>query len=246
MKKLINNTMLLLLLMFGFHTSLAQKAQKEAIQAKIKIEQADNLVSVYATAINHTDTYQSELHYSFLSLKKSHSGNLSKNSQSGVFSLNPKEVQKLSFQKLNIDPKGKLTIFLFIRKNGKVLSKDTLHIGSIEKKFGHTPIKESHIEITGLVVENVLTKPGKDFYEFFTQINRMNAVNYPFVIVIDEKPQLGGRNSEISIKINENVVFKFRTQPKEEYLQALAKQANQVIYNYYLKRMRLYKGEKLY
>jgi len=245
MKTLINNLMLLLLLMFGITTSFAQD-NKEVIQAKIKIEQTDNLVSVYATARNKTDTYQSELNYSFLSLKENYKGNLSKNSQSGTFSLAPKEIQKLSFQKLNIDPKGKLTIFLFIRKNGKVLSKDTIHIGSIEKKFKYSSLKETQIEISGLIIENVLTKPGKDFYEFFSQLNRMNGINYPFVIVIDEKPQLGGRNSEISIKINENIVFKFRTQPNEEYLQNVAKQANSTINNYHTKRMSLYKNEKIY
>jgi hypothetical protein len=201
---------------------------------------------VYATAINNSDTFQSELNYSILSLKEDSKNNLSKNSQSGAFSLSPRESKRLSVQQLNINPNGKLRIFLFIRKNGELLSKDTINIGSIEKKFDNTPLSENQIEIKGLIVENVLTKPGKDFYEFFTQINRINGINYPFVIIVNEKPQIGGRNSEISIIINDNTVFKFRTQPKEEYLQEAAKQANRAIYKYHIKRKGLYKNEKLY
>lgn len=244
MKRLINNTVLLLLLMFGSSASFAQ-AEKD-VQAKIKIDQTDNIVSIYATATNNSDTFQSELDYSFLALKSGESGNLSKNSQSGAFSLASKESKTLSTQNLNLDSKGKILVYLFIRKNGEVLSKDTLQIGSIEKKFKNTPIEESKIEISGLIIENVLTKPGKDFYEYFSQFNRTNGINYPFVIVVNEKPQLGGRNSQIDIQIDEKTVFQFVTQPKEEYLQMAAKQANKAIYDYYIKRKSLYKNEKLY
>jgi len=244
MKRLINNTMLLLLLMFGSSASFAQ-AEKD-IQAKIKIVQTDNIVSIYATATNNTDTFQSELDYSFLALKTDVSGNLSKNAQSGPFSVAPNESKTLSTQNLNLDPNGKMLVYLFIRKDGQVLSKDTLQVGTIEKKFKNTPIDESKIEISGLIIENVLTKPGKDFYEYFSQFNRTNGINYPFVIVVNEKPQLGGRNSEINIQINEITVFRFVTQPKEEYLQMAAQHANKAIYDYYIKRKSLYKNEKLY
>ena len=244
MKRLINNIVLLLLLMFGFSASYAQA--KKDIQAKIKIVQSDNIVSVYATATNNTNTFHSELNYSLLSLKEDATGNMSKKTQFGAFSLTPNESKTLSTQNLNIDSKGKLKVFLFIRKNGQVLSKDTMNIGSIEKKFINTPLNETQIEISGLIIENVLTKPGKDFYEFFTQINRTNNINYPFVIVINEKPRIGGRNSEISIFIKEDIVFKFVTQPKEEYLQMAARVANKAIYDYNIKRKELYKNEKLY
>lgn len=244
MNRLINNIMLLLLLMFGFYASFAQ-AEKD-IQAKIKIVQTDNMVSIYATATNSTSTIYDDLIYSFLTLKESETGNLSKNSQSGPFSLLSNESKTLSSQKLNLDPKGKVKLYLFVRKDGKVLAKDTLHIGNIEKKFQNTPLEESKIEISGLIIENVMTKPGKDFYEYFSQFNRTNGINYPFVVVVNEKPQLGGRNSEINITINDNIVFRFNTQPKEEYLQMAAMQANKAIYDYFAKRKSLYNNEKLY
>lgn len=244
MKKHINNVMLLLLLMFGFSTSFAQ--DEKDIQAKIKMVQTDNLVSIFATVSNNTQTFQSELDYTLLSLTEGANGKLSKDSQSGEFTLKPTESIVLSSQKSNIDRHGKLKIFLFIRQKGALVSKDTLYVASIQDKFKNKNIIEEQIVISGLIVENVMTKPGKDFYELFTQIARMNNINYPFVIVVNEKPNLGGRNSEISLLVKEEEVFKFVTQPKEEYLQMAAKQANKALYQYNLKRQKLYKSEKLY
>jgi hypothetical protein len=243
MKRHFNNTMLLLLLFVSF-ASFAQN--EKDVQAKIKVVQTDNIVSIYATAVNHTDNIQDNLSYSLLALKKAANGNLSKNTQSGAFILMPNESKTLSLQKLNIDPNGKINVFLFIRSNDKLLSKDTLVIGTLEKKFDNKPIDERNIEISGLIIENVLTKPGKDFYEMFSQINRSNGISYPFVITINEKPALGGRNSEISILINDNIIFKFNSQPNEEFLKNAAQQANRKIYSYYTKRSILYKNEKLF
>jgi hypothetical protein len=91
-----------------------------------------------------------------------------------------------------------------------------------------------------------LTKPGKDFYDYFSLYNRTNGVSYPFVIVIEEKPNIGGRNSQISINVDDESIFQFVTQPKDEYLQEAAKQANMAVYKYNLKKNKLYSDEKLY
>ncbi len=240
-----NNIMLLLLWLFGFYNSYAQDEQD--IQAKIKIAQSDNLVSIYANAINNTDTYQVELNYSFLVLKESSSGNLSKNSQSGPFSLIPGEEKTLSKQKINLDPDSKLNIYLFIRKKGAVLSKDTIVItDNIQKKYTNTSINEREIVLSGLIIDNVLTKPGKDFYDYFSLFNRTNGESYPFVIVIEEKPNIGGRNSQISINVDDEIIFQFVTQPNDEFLQEAAKQANIAVHKYNLKKNKLYSDEKLY
>lgn len=244
MKRHINNIMLLLLL-FVSSTSLAQQNEKD-VQAKIKIVQQDNIVSIYAKAINNRNEIQHDLNYSILALKKGTSGNLSKNSQSGKFILIPNENKVLASQRINMELKGSISIYLFIRKKDQLIAKDTLVIGTIEQKFNNTPIEEKNLEISGLIVENVLTKPGKDFYEIFSQLNRMNGNHYPFVITINEKPALGGRNSEISIMIDDTIVFKFNTQPNEEFLTMAAHQANAKIYRYYTKRKMLYKSEKLF
>lgn len=244
MAQYFNNIMLLLLLLFGFSTSYAQVDQD--IQAKIRIAQSDNLISIYATAINNTNTYQVELNYALLTLKESKSGNLSKNTQSGPFSLKPEEEKTLSRQSINLDPESKISIFLFIRKEDTLLSKDTLVLGNIQKKYTSTSIREKEIVLSGLIIDNVLTKPGKDFYDYFSQFYRTNGLSFPFVIVIEEKPNLGGRNSQIDIKIKDEIVFQFVTQPKEEFLQKAAKQANIAVYKYNLKRNKLYSDEKLY
>lgn len=242
MKKHHNNIMLLLLLLFGFSTSFAQN--EKDIQAKIKIVQTDNLVSIMGTAINKSNTFYTELEYSILTLKEDSSGNLSKNSQSGIFSIMSNETKKLSTQKLNIGIEGKIDIFLFIRKNEKVISKDKVSVGAISEQYKNTPIQENNIVISGLIIENVLTKPGRDFYELFNQTNRINQISYPFVILINEKPSLGGRNSIIDIQVNDEIVFRFKTDPKEDYLARAVEQANKAIYSYQVMKKKLYQNEK--
>ena len=236
--------MMLLLLLFVSSSSFAQN--EKDIQAKIQIAQSDNLLTIYATALNHGNNIQNNLNYSILALKKDANGNLSKSEQQGAFILMPNESKTLSTQKININPDGKVRIFLFIRDAKQLISKDTLVVGALEKKFNTHPLSEQNLEISGLIIENVLTKPGKDFYEFFSQINRLNGTHYPFIITINEKPALGGRNSEIDIRVDDISIFKFISQPKEEFLRTAAQQANKKVFAYYTKRKLLYKEAKLF
>ncbi len=236
--------MMLLLLLFVSSSSFAQN--EKDIQAKIQIAQSDNLLTIYATALNHGNNIQNNLNYSILALKKDANGNLSKSEQQGAFILMPNESKTLSTQKININPDGKVRIFLFIRDAKQLISKDTLVVGALEKKFNTHPLSEQNLEISGLIIENVLTKPGKDFYEFFSQINRLNGTHYPFIITINEKPALGGRNSEIDIRVDDTSIFKFISQPKEEFLRTAAQQANKKVFAYYTKRKLLYKEAKLF
>ena len=245
MEKAVNNSVLLLFLVFSFFTFSQNEKAKDSIQAKIRLVKNDNFINLYAEAINYSRSIQSELNYSMLSVKKNGEGNLSRNIQSGEFSILLDEVKTLSNQKLNISATDEIKVYLFVRKKDKLISKDSLRITAIDDKYSNTPIFESNLEL-GLIVENVMTKLGKDFYDFFSQINQLNSTNYPFVIVVNEKPSLGGRNSEINILINDETVYRFRTQPKEEYLYNNAKEANRIIYNYYVKKKLLRKKKRIF
>ncbi len=223
---------LLVLLLVPF----ALISQEKQVVAKIKIIQKDNLVNVYANAMNHTHSNYEDLNYTLLTLKEDVNGNLSKNQQSGKFSILSNKTKLLSKLQLNISDKGNIKIFLYIRNKKKLLSKDKVEITLIDKKYSSDKIAEENIELSGLVVENVMTKLGKDFYDYFNQVNQLNGIQYPFIILIDEKPSIGGRNSEINIIINDKTIYKFRTQPKEKFLYHQAKEANKYIYKYHLKQ----------
>ena len=61
-----------------------------------------------------------------------------------------------------------------------------------------------------MVVENVKTKNGKDFYDFFYQKYTTSGAKYPFVISINEKPFLGGRGALVSVEIGDDKIFEFQ------------------------------------
>ena len=163
-------------------------------------------------------------------------------SQSGVFSLKPNERKNLTTLKVVIKDSDVLKLFFFIRKDEKLISRDTAVVVSKVKKLETKPIAEETIEIYGLVVEDVVTKLGKDFYDFFYQEYNTSGAKYPFVIRIIEKPLLG-INSEVRIDIDDKMVYKMTTRPNEEYLQSSARQALVVINNYNEKRKFLFKKD---
>jgi len=217
-----------------------------AIKAKIRVVQKDDLVNIYAKAINNSGMNYENLNYTLFLIKKDQSNNFSKNRQSGKFSLLVDETKVLSQQQLNINDKGDIKIFLYVRDSNKLISKDSINIALIDKKYSSEKIEEKNIVLTGLVIENTMTKLGKDFYDNFNQISQLNNINYPFIIVINEKPSLGGRNSEVSIVVDDEVLYLFRTQPSEEYLYNNALEANRKIYKYHIKRKLLQEKEPTY
>lgn len=247
MKKRVNCNIIYLFVFLSIASFSQNEKEKGSVQAKIKYIKIDNFVTVFAEATNENNALQSELNYTFLSVKKSASGNISKNQQSGEFSIATDEIKKLSEQLLNIDEdEDEIKIYLFLKKNKNLISKDTLTIVSYNKKYSNKPLEEIDFEISGLIVENVMTKLGKDFYEFFNQINRLNNTSYPFVININEKPSVGGQNSEISVEINDDTVYRFRTQPKESYLYSAALEANKQIYKYHVNKKILQKKTRVF
>ncbi len=201
-----------------------------AVKANLKVENVEGLMNIEGYAENKDDIYQSELEYLLLSLKTGTSGNLSKNSQSGKFSLSPNESKKLSTLKINIQPNEEIKLFLYIRKENQLISKDTLVISN-KKKEDFNQAEAENFEMMGLVVDDVITKLGKDFYDYFYQKYSSSSLKYPFIIHINEKPMIG-ISSEITITIDDKDIFKTTTNPNQEYLEIMAQQAILAINDY--------------
>ena len=112
------------------------------------------------------------------------------------------------------------------------IAKDSVKINEVVEILQTTSIREDEIEIIGLVVENVKTKIGKDFYDFFYQKYNASGAQYPFVININEKPFIGGRGALVSIEIGDDKIFEFQARPDEEMLQNAAAYSLKLIENY--------------
>lgn len=219
---------------------------QNSIKARVVTNTVDNFLNVKGVALNTEETYKEGYTYLLFSLKKNVNGNYSRNSQSGEFSLKPNEEIELSSLSLNIQKEDECKIYLFIRKNNVLVSKDSAVVYSAEsiKKKQEEAIDESEIEIKGLVIEDVKTKPGKDFYDYFYQAYLTSGVQYPFIININEKPSIGV-SSKITIIVDDKTVFEFMTKPSDEFIQMAANMALTKIRNYSIKRKILYKNKKI-
>ena len=240
MKKGIFHILSLLL----FLTSGTSLFSQESVRAKIVAKVADNLIDAKAIAQNNEATIKDDYSYLLFSLKKGAQGNYAKNSQSGQFSLEPGEERELASLKINIQKEEECKIFLYIRKENVLISKDSITIYAAEKEKKNEIIAESDFEIKGIVVEDVLTKIGKDFHDYFYQAYSNSGDQYPFIINIKEKPYFG-RSSIITIEIEDQIIFEFFTKPDEEFLREAVKSSLQNIKQYSLQRKLLYKNSRI-
>ncbi|OSY88548.1 hypothetical protein WH52_07315 [Tenacibaculum holothuriorum] len=220
--------------------------EKNDIQAKINMEKKDNFLILRAQIENQGLLYVDELKYLFIALKKDVKKNYSNNKQSGEFSIAPKEQKLLSQIRLNVNKEEELKVYLFVRKNNKLVTKDSLFI--LPNDLGlNTRRNNREIDflIKGIVTDETITKIGKDFHDYFYQQYLLGGKKFPFVIKIKEKPGMG-RSSILSINVEDQVLYEFFSKPDEEHLRAQVNVALGKIYLFARKREKLLKKSKLY
>lgn len=92
--------------------------------------------------------------------------------------------------------------------------------GIIESK--KKPVQDVlQLEIDGLIVDQTITKVGKDFYDIFYTKWDAPKVAKNFTIVIKEMP-IPGIGTQVSILINDDEIFKQRIQPRYDIIEAMA------------------------
>ena len=219
------------LVFLGIGSLHAQKS--ENIKAKINLSQSDVFVTIDVVAENEGLIFENKLNYHLLTLKRGGtSKNYAKMDRHGVFEILPNEKKSIITLKLNIEKDQELKIYLFIKSKDQLIAQDSVKINEVKEIFKTTYLQEDEIEIKGLVVENVKTKIGKDFYDYFYQKYNSAGVKYASIIHIHEKPFMGGRGSLVSIEIDNDKIFEFQARPDEELLQNAAKYALKLIDNY--------------
>jgi len=226
----MRNSFLILLLIIQFFFVSAQET--ENINTKINIFQKDIFVTIDAVVENNDHIYKNKLNYHLLSLTRDgNSKSYTKEDSFGEFNLLPNEKKTISSLKLNIEPNQVLKVYLFIKNNKQLIARDSVTINETVKILKTTAIEEDEIEIKGLVVENVKTIIGKDFYDYFYQKYNRSGMKYSFVINIIEKP-LGVRGSLLSVEIGDDKIFEFQARPDEEMLKNAADYTLKLIENY--------------
>ncbi len=196
---------------------------EETVIGKINLIEKGNMFIIKAQVENNESFLMENLSYYLLVLKKSAFGKYSTQKQTGEFSLMANEKKMFSEVRLNLNEGKEIKVYLFIKKDKILISKDSLIILSHNKQLTQKElIKESDFKIKGVVVEDVITKIGKDFYDYFYQDYSTSGSKYSFIINIKEKPYFG-RSSIITVKVDDNIVHEFMSQPDEEFLKSKAK-----------------------
>lgn len=93
------------------------------------------------------------------------------------------------------------------------------------------PEKFEEIEIDKIIVDEMISKAGDDFFYNYTSDFEWPETEQNFIIVISEKPFIAN-STLVSIKVNDLEVFNNILQPRSSYLEELAEYAQVVTAQY--------------
>ena len=91
--------------------------------------------------------------------------------------------------------------------------------------------ESSLTEINGLVVDESITKVGRDFYEVFYSKWEAPASQVSYTIFIKELPQMG-QGSLVSVYMDETELFSQPVQPRYDVIEAVAEYAVALVSSY--------------
>lgn len=217
----------------------AQFYNKEYV-ARIDVKKDSEFYTFSATAENLTPT-DVDLRYDFVAYKADANDNVTKSSQSNRFFLRGNGKVVLSTTTVNFNEEGKITILLVLydhddkpvgqdrielmNENGfQEVDKERLFPQLKETSTGDQAAPQDGYVLNGLVVQKTLTKAGRDFYKFFYAEYYNLGIQTKKNILIEEVPGRL-RNTRISVKVGDKLVWQFFSQPKRDFLKSMAKTA---------------------
>ncbi len=210
------------------------------IEAKIFIEAKNNLIEITGTAFNKSELNQSFRYVLSVIKTNPENSNRSKNDQSGRMFLEPGQKNELSSTTINESEKDQIVILLLIYDlDDKIIGKDRIAFNE-DPNADHTELKEKFsdnlntkdvseqgedgVYLRGVVIEDVKTKPGRDFYRIFYSEYTLKKINAPKIVTVKEALVLGN-STIISIFVEDKLVYRFLVKPQTDYLKANSSEA---------------------
>lgn len=200
------------------------------VEAKINLSSNDGFLEIIGTAKNKTEVNQS-LRYELSTIKSSGSGNSSKNAQNGRFTLEPNEVKELSRTSVNTEEGSNIIILLLVYDlDDNLIGKDRFVIDEGKEGQKEEDIKgynqsneqsEDGIVLRGIVTDETKTKAGKDFFRYFYSAYSTNNVNADKIVTVNEEFGMG-RSTRIEVRVENELVFQFFAQTKDDYLRSMS------------------------
>ncbi|NVO30308.1 CsgE family curli-type amyloid fiber assembly protein [Hymenobacter lapidiphilus] len=101
-----------------------------------------------------------------------------------------------------------------------------------------TPKVQRGFEIEGLVVDQTISKLGRDFYSVFFSTFESPAGSGDYVVTITEKPARG-TSILVTVAVNNTDLLEMPLQPNEEYIDAAASEAVSTVTQHLMENNRL-------
>ncbi len=239
------------LLLIGISTKAFSQFYNKEVAAKILIEPSSEFITLKAGVENKTLTDYS-LIYEYSLFTTNTDSTVSKTSEKKRFFMKSgtrKIVNKLTLN-YYFDKKSIILLILY-DENGKPLGKDRIELD----KGGQTdlkPLLEQQVVALsdqakpqdgfvkqGFVIQKTITKSGRDFFRYFHSQYIDKQITTDKNIFITET--FGrGRNTRIIVKVEDQIVSQFFTQPRKEFL---TQKANEV-FNFVLRRLQILEKQK--
>jgi len=228
-----------------FFTNAHSQFYNKDIKAEILIEKTSEFYTFTATAENKTLSDHS-LSYEFSVFSSDENNNVSKSSQGNRFYLESNQKVQLSVVTINYSVDTKVTLLLMIYDSeNNPIGKDRIVLNDneasgeddIENKIkgqqqayanpqygGDQAAPQDGFVLPGLVIENTITKAGRDFYRYFYSEYYNLGIQTGINITINEVPGRA-RTTRISVKVGDQLVWQFFSQPRKEFLKEMASTA---------------------
>jgi len=160
----------------------------------------------------------------------------SKEKAEDFFSLNPyqsKDLFRITIE-TGIENKIIALLLLYDEDDNILATSRVIFNEDLEQKEAdvEAPLPRDNFELTGLVVDETLTKNGRDFYERFYFHYSYNDVKGDEVVVIDEMFTFRTR-TKIIVKIGDEEIISFFGSSNEEFIDEMAKVSVQKVYQYF-------------
>lgn len=236
-----------LLLIFILCFTLCASAQYNTqIKASLDINSNGEFFIIKAFGDNLTES-SAEIRYVLSTIKNNpDTNNRSKNDQSGRFVLDPGQRKLLSQTSINVNDKDRTIILLLIYDSeDKILGQKRVVLNDYNEEEALKADIELKNKISqdlnqggndgvflkGIVVEETITKFGRDFFRLYSNKYNQNKINGEKIITVEEVIALG-TNTKIVVKSGNDVIFQSFINPRADYLNDLA--------NFAIKRTKRY------
>jgi len=228
-------------------TKVSSQVYNTDIEAKIFIKAENNLIKITGTAFNKTELNQNFRYVLSVIKTNQQNSNRSKNDQSGRLFLEPGQKNELSSTTINESEKDQTVILLLIYDlDDKIIGKDRIAFNE-DPNADHTQLKEKFsnnlnaedvreqggdgVFLRGIVIDEVKTKPGQDFYRYFFSEYTLKRINAPKVITIKEA-LVFANSTIISVFVEDKLVYRFLVKPQPDYLKENSSEAIRKVSRY--------------